>query len=278
MDPIKNSIIKERYRLNNESTALMKETSINQKLYQDINALKKKNRPFASPYLWWGAGIGLALGIFIGINSLSFESFCITWIVFFVAGILIWIFSCSSVESFNKSIDDKKATLECRAKEDIKKVYDDADKKTREQIERYDKEVSSYFNKLKNNRDSLDRMVDFACKLFDSSLVDAINKSSNTERFVVLDFNYVVSLANIVYTSSVGSKGMYDFKIQRYRSLDKDTECEALAAALMKLIGGYVLKKYNSSQGQLKYGNNDASVSLHFEMPNKNFVPATVIV
>lgn len=278
MDPITNSIIKERYRSNNENAAIRKEALINQRLYQDINALKKKNPPFASPYLWWGAGIGLVLGIVIGINSRSFEAFCITWIISFAAGIIIWIFSCSSVESFNRSIDDKKATLEHRAKEDIKKAYDDADNKTREQIERYDKEVSSYFKKIKNNRDSLDRMVDFACRLFDSSLLDATNRSSNTERFVVLDFNYTVSLANIVYTGSVGTIGMYDFKTQRYRSLDKDTECEALAAALMKMIGGYVLKKYNSAQGQLKYGNNDASVSLHFEMPNKNFVPATVIV
>ncbi len=278
MNPITNSIIKERYRSNNENAAIRKEASINQKLYQDINALKKKNPPFASPYLWWGAGIGLVLGIVIGINSQSFEAFCITWIISFVAGIIIWRVSCSSVESFNRSIDDKKATLEHRAKEDIKKAYDDADSKTREQIERYDKEVSSYFKKIKNNRDGLDRMVGFACRLFDSSLLDATNRSSNTERFVVLDFNYTVSLANVVYTSSVGTTGMYDFKTQRYRSLDKDTECEALAAALMKMIGGYVLKKYNSAQGQLKYGNNDASVSLHFEMPNKNFVPATVIV
>lgn len=278
MNPITNSVIKERYRTNNENAARSKEASINQKLYQDINALKKKNPPFASPYLWWGAGIGLVLGIVIGINSRSFGAFRITWIISFVVGIIIWRVSCSSVESFNTSIDEKKASLERRAKEDIKKAYEDADNKTREQIERYDKEVSSYFKKIKNNRDSLDRMVDFACRLFDSSLLDATNRSSNTERFVVLDFNYTVSLANIVYTGSVGATGMYDFKTQRYRSLDKDTECEALAAALMKMIGGYVLKKYNSAQGQLKYGNNDASVSLHFEMPNKNFVPATVIV
>lgn len=278
MKPITNSLIKERYRRNNEDIARSKEASINQKLYQDINALKKRDAPFASPYLWWGAGIGVVLGIAIGVSSRSFGAFVITWIVSFVAGIIIWQASCSSVDSFNKSIDEKKAALEKKAKEDIQKAYAEADKRTREEIERYDKEVAIFFKKIKNNKNSLDRMVDFACSLFDSALSNAANNSSNTERFVVLDFNYTVSMANILYNCSFGHLGVYDFKTQRYRSLDRDTECEALAAALMKMIGGYVLKKYSSVQGQLKYGNNDASVSLHFEMPNKNFVPATVII
>lgn len=276
MNPITNSVIKERYRTTNEDTARSKEVSINQKLYQDINALKWKNAPYASPYLWGGAVIGLVLGIYVGISSRSFGTFVITWLIAFVVGIIIWRVGCSSVESFNRSVDDKKAALERKAKEDIKKAYEEADKKTREEIERYDREVTNYFKKIKNNRDSLNRMVDFACQLFDSALSEAVSRASNKERFVVLNFNYTVSMVNIIYTG--GAYGMYDFKTQRYRNLDKDTECEALAAALSKMIGGYVLKKYSSVQGQLKYGNTDASVYLHFEMPNKNFIPATVIV
>ena len=75
-------------------------------------------------------------------------------------------------------------------------------------------------------------MVDFACNIFDSALVDATKMASNAERFIKIDFKYTVSMTNIVYETSVGHSIIYDMKSHRYRNLDKDTECEALAAVL----------------------------------------------
>lgn len=278
MKPITNSVIKERYRINNENMAIDKASLINQKLCQDINALKQKPVPYASPYLRWSAGIGFFLGLVISVNDTSFDNFGNVFLISIAIGIVIWLLQCESAKSFNKHIDTQKSALEQKAKDAINKAFADADTKTKKEIECYDKAVTTYFRKIKNNRDSLDRMVDFACRLFDDSLMYAENQSSNTERFVVLDFEYTVSTTNILYSNSIGKSDIYDFKTQRYRCLDKDSECEALAAVLAKIICGYVLKKYNSQQGQLKYKNNDARVLLHFEMPNKNFIPATVIV
>ena len=225
-----------------------------------------------------GAILGFFIAIFIGLANQSLSAFGRAWFFSLVGGVVIWGFKYVSIIEYNKSIEEKKLVLNRKAQEEIRKVHEDSDRKTHEEIDNYDREVKTYFRKIKNNRKNLERMVDFACNLFDSALVDAINRASNIERFIVIDFKYTVSMTNIVYESSVGHSIIYDMKSHRYRNLDKDTECEALAAALRKMIGDYILKKYVSNQAQLMYGNNDANVILHFEMPNTNFVPATVII
>lgn len=278
MEPITNSIIKEKFRLYNDDVATMKEREIHDQLEREIKMLYIKSIPPVGDYLVRGAILGFFIAIFIGLANQSLSAFGRAWFFSLVGGVVIWGFKYVSIIEYNKSIEEKKLVLNRKAQEDIRKVHEDSDRKTHEEIDNYDREVKTYFRKIKNNRKSLERMVDFACNLFDSALVDAINRASNIERFIVIDFKYTVSMTNIVYESSVGHSIIYDMKSHRYRNLDKDTECEALAAALRKMIGDYILKKYVSNQAQLMYGNNDANVILHFEMPNNNFVPATVII
>ena len=278
MEPITNSIIKEKFRLYNDDVATMKEREIHDQLEREIKMLYIKSIPPVGDYLVRGAILGFFIAIFIGLANQSLSAFGRAWFFSLVGGVVIWGFKYVSIIEYNKYIEEKKLVLNRKAQEDIRKVHEDSDRKTHEEIDNYDREVKTYFRKIKNNRKSLERMVDFACNLFDSALVDAINRASNIERFIVIDFKYTVSMTNIVYESSVGHSIIYDMKSHRYRNLDKDTECEALAAALRKMIGDYILKKYVSNQAQLMYGNNDANVILHFEMPNNNFVPATVII
>lgn len=278
MEPITNSIIKEKFRLYNDDVATMKEREIHDQLEREIKMLYKKSIPPVGDYLVRGAILGYFIAIFIGLANQSLSAFGIAWFFSLVGGVVIWGFKYVSIIEYNKSIEEKKLVLNRKAQEDIRKVHEDSDRKTHEEIDNYDREVKIYFRKIKNNRKSLERMVDFACNIFDSALVDATKMASNAERFIKVDFKYTVSMTNIVYETSVGHSIIYDMKSHRYRNLDKDTECEALAAALRKMIGDYILKKYVSNQAQLMYGNNDANVILHFEMPNNNFVPATVII
>ena len=278
MEPITNSTIKEKFRLYNDDVATMKEREIHEQLEREIKMLYKKSIPPVGDYLVRGAILGFFIAIFIGLANQSLSAFGRAWFFSLVGGVVIWGFKYVSIIEYNKSIEEKKLVLNRKAQEEIRKVHEDSDRKTHEEIDNYDREVKTYFRKIKNNRKNLERMVDFACNLFDSALVDAINRASNIERFIIIDFKYTVSMTNIVYESSVGHSIIYDMKSHRYRNLDKDTECEALAAALRKMIGDYILKKYVSNQAQLMYGNNDANVILHFEMPNTNFVPATVII
>lgn len=278
MEPITNSTIKEKFRLYNDDVATMKEREVHEQLEREIKMLYKKSIPPVGDYLVRGAILGFFIAIFIGLANQSLSAFGRAWFFSLVGGVVIWGFKYVSIIEYNKSIEEKKLVLNRKAQEEIRKVHEDSDRKTHEEIDNYDREVKTYFRKIKNNRKNLERMVDFACNLFDSALVDAINRASNIERFIVIDFKYTVSMTNIVYESSVGHSIIYDMKSHRYRNLDKDTECEALAAALRKMIGDYILKKYVSNQAQLMYGNNDANVILHFEMPNTNFVPATVII
>lgn len=278
MEPIRNSIIKEKFRLHNEYIATSKERDINSQLDCEIRKLRKKTIPPVTSYLIRGVIFGYFIAIFVGVAYNSLSAFGTGWFFSIVGAVIIWGLRCTSIIEFNKSIEEKKSTLNLKAQEDIRKAHEDSDRKTHEEIDNYDREVKTYFRKIKNNRKNLERMVDFACNIFDSALVDATKMASNAERFIKIDFKYTVSMTNIVYETSVGHSIVYDMKSHRYRNLDKDTECEALAAALRKMIGDYILKKYVSKQVQLMYGNNDANVILHFEMPNTNFVPATVII
>ena len=278
MEPIRNSIIKEKFRLYNDDVAQMKERDIHEQLEREIKVLYKKNIPPIGDYLVRGVIFGYFIAIFIGLANQSLSAFGIAWFFSLVGGGIIWGFKYVSIIEHNKSIEEKKLALNRKAQEDIRKVHEDSDRKTHEEIDNYDREVKTYFRKIKNNRKNLERMVDFACNIFDSALVDATKMASNAERFITIDFKYTVSMTNIVYETSVGHSIVYDMKSHRYRNLDKDTECEALAAALRKMIGDYILKKYVSKQAQLMYGNNDANVILQFKMPNTSFVPATVII
>lgn len=278
MEPIRTSIIKEQFRLHNDDVATMKERDIHDQLEREIKMLYKKSIPPVGDYLVRGAILGYFIAIVIGLANQSLSAFGIAWFFSLVGGVVIWGFKYVSIIEYNKSIEEKKLALNRKAQEDIRKVHEDSDRKTHEEIDNYDREVKTYFRKIKNNRKSLERMVDFACNIFDSALVDATKMASNAERFITIDFKYTVSMTNIVYETSVGHSIVYDMKSHRYRNLDKDTECEALAAALRKMIGDYILKKYVSKQAQLMYGNNDANVILQFKMPNTSFVPATVII
>lgn len=278
MEPITNSIIKEKFRLYNDDVATMKERDIHDQLEREIKMLYKKSIPPVGDYLVRGVILGYFIAIVIGLANQSLSAFGIAWFFSLVGGGIIWGFKYVSIIEYNKSIEEKKLALNRKAQEDIRKVHEDSDRKTHEEIDNYDREVKTYFRKIKNNRKNLERMVDFACNIFDSALVDATKMASNAERFITIDFKYTVSMTNIVYETSVGHSIVYDMKSHRYRNLDKDTECEALAAALRKMIGDYILKKYVSKQAQLMYGNNDANVILQFKMPNTSFVPATVII
>ena len=108
MEPIRNSIIKEKFRLYNDDVAQMKERDIHEQLEREIKVLYKKNIPPIGDYLVRGVIFGYFIAIFIGLANQSLSAFGIAWFFSLVGGGIIWGFKYVSIIEYNKSIEEKK--------------------------------------------------------------------------------------------------------------------------------------------------------------------------
>ena len=147
MNPITNSIVKERIRQNNESVASTRERQINIQLQAELNQLKYKVKFEFSPF-----GIaGVVLGIILAFAGEKFSN--IFWGL--LIGVAAWFFMNDRVRSYNVEIDKQKQRLKDAANSEIHQEYLSADQRTQREIEEYDRNVKMYAQKVLAKADSI---------------------------------------------------------------------------------------------------------------------------
>lgn len=267
MNPITNSVIKERFRLNNDAIARNEERQIQDRLNREISALHPKNKYEVGGFLIGG---GVA-GIVIALAGVGFAGLLIGA----VAGLILWGILNANVNSFNQSLENKKQSLHSAAMREIAAAYDESDRRTVSQINAYDSEVKTYTQKILKNADSLSPMVSHNTDMFQRMISHA--DSGAHMRFVEADFIYEVLNDGVKYiyqSQYTNPQDDFNFNRQRYRDLKSEAECEGLAQALAKLTAAKMKTLYPANSMKISVSHNDAKVTMHFQGANANFVPA----
>lgn len=272
MEPIQNSVYKESLRQANENEAKMKEASINRQLYEDIGKLKPKPVPSATGSVVAGIGVLIVLAV-MG------NGFWIPVIGGIIASMITAMVTDASVKSFNDGQEKQKEQLKSKAAQDVRKVYEEADRKTQREMEQYDSEVKTHCQKILKNAANFTDMVRHQTDMF-SRMISHANSGSNM-RFVEADLIYTVNTYGISYSynsSYSNCRDDYNFSVQRYRDLKSVAECEGLAQALARMTIARMKKIYPANSMNITVSHMDAQVTLHYKGANKNFVPARNIL
>lgn len=270
MNPITNSPVKEKMRLANESEAKNKETQINSRLQADIAALQIK------PY--FSGGVCVVLMIAFAIIGVATGGGFTGFIVGGVLGAGAYGLMNLYRKNQNKEVENQKHQLEQRAQQQIRDVYNEADRKTQMQIDRYDKDVQQYCKTILKKADTISPMVERTTTMF-QRMVSHADASSNI-RFVEADFTYTVNKFGITYSYQsryTNPQDDFNFDKERFRNLTLDTECEGLAQAIAKLTVKKMMGLYPPNSLHITLSHIDAAVTLHFKAANKNFVAAVDI-
>lgn len=268
MNQITNSPIKEAMRQQNENEARNREYQIRNKLNADISQIVYKNK-FPGGVC---AALGIGFGILGAVIGKSFTGFVVGAVVGFVIYILlntVW------VNGQNSNADARKRNLEDEAEREIQRAYNEADQRTVQQINAYDAEVKQYCQRILQKADTITAMVQHNTDMF-QRMVSHADAGSNM-RFVESDFTYTVTLAGITYSYQsryTNPQDDFNFDKQRFRNLNRDTECEGLAQALAKLTVKKMMSLYPPNSLHITVSHIDAQVTLHYKAANKNFVAA----
>lgn len=245
MNPITDSVIKEGFRQANENNARYQENIIIQRANEQKNKLKPQHKD---------------LGCFFFLLPISIPY-------------KIW-------EYFdNKNKAEQVAKIENDTNVQIRNAYAEADRKTMQDIRRYESEVDSYHKKVLSNASTLKEMVDHVTMMFQRMVSHA--DSSSHIKFIETDFIFVVRKTGINFnyqSSYTNPQDDYSFEKQRYRDLHTDAECEGLAQALAKMTIKQMKSIYPPNSISISVSHNDAVVTMHFKAANKNFVVARDIV
>ena len=271
MNPITNSQIKERFRINNEAIAKNKEIQIQNKLSQDIAALQTKSK-FKPTWFLVGGGV---VGIIIAVAGVGIAGVVIGLVI----GLGIWIGLNVGVSNYNKNLENRKRELQQRAQRDIFDAYSLADQNTVREINAYDNEVKVYSQKILRNAESISQMVDYVTNMFQRMISHA--DSGAHMRFIEADFVYQVINTGITFSYQShysNPQDDYNFNRERYRDLKSEAECEGLAQALAKLTASKMKTLYPSNSMKISVNHMDAKVTMHFQGANANFVPARDIL
>ena len=271
MNPITNSLVKERFRVNNEAIAKNKEIQIQNKLTQDIASLQMKNKYSAKWFLICGG----VIGIIIAFAGVGFAGVTIGLII----GVAIWIALNVGVNNYNKNLEEKKRDLQQRAQRDIYEAYNLADQNTVREINAYDNEVKVYSQKILRNAESISPMVDHVTNMFQRMISHA--DSGAHMRFIEADFVYQVINTGITFSYQsryTNPQDDFNFNRERYRDLKSEAECEGLAQALAKLTSSKMKALYPANSMKISVNHIDAKVTMHFQGANANFVPARDIL
>ena len=267
MNQITNSPIKEAMRQQNENSARNKEFQIRNKLNSDIAQIVYKKKYSGSVCIGLGIGVGIA-GAIIGQSLDGFFAGAIIGIIIYV-GLNIW------VASQNKNAEALKKRLQEEAEREIQNAYTEADRRTVQQINAYDNEVKQYCQRILQKADSITSMIQHNTNMF-QRMVSHADAGSNM-RFVESDFTYKVVLTGIMYSYQsryTNPQDDFNFDKQRFRNLNKDTECEGLAQALAKLTVKKMMSLYPPNSLHITVSHIDAEVTMHYKAANKNFVAA----
>lgn len=270
MNPIKDSRIKEGFRVRNENEAKNQEMQIINKMNYDISQLtpKRKHRP-----LWFivaGLGVGIVFVVFLNILSLILGA---------GLGVVLWLIANAGVSNYNNNLVNKKIQIQQHAQNEINQVYVMSDQKTLNEINEYDNEVKKYCQKVLSNSNAISPMVDHVTMMFQRMVSHADNRSHM--KFIQADFIYEVLTSGIkfYYNSTYSNpRDDYDFNIQRYKNLNSFAECEGLAQALAKMTMVKMKMLYPPNSMSITISHNDAKVTMVFKGANPNFVPARNIL
>lgn len=267
MNQITNSPVKEAMRQQNLSEARMKESQIRNDLYTRTSKIVPKKKFPGGLCIWLALGGGI-LGV-IGLKG--YESFFLGAI----AGVITYFCLNLWVSSENSSAEAEKKRLTQEAENEIRKAYDEADRKTVQQINAYDNEVKQYCQTILQKASSISSMVQHNTDMF-QRMVSHADTGSN-KRFVETDFTYKVINTGIIYSYQsryTNPQDDYNFDKQRFRNLKSDSECEGLAQALAKLTTKKMMSLYPPNSLNITVSHVDSEVTLHYKAANKNFVAA----
>lgn len=287
MNPIPNSPIKEGMRQQYESQAAAREVQINNKLNSDCNNIQNdaRNRinqihakPLPSTTPCW------VISIILGIIFASFAGF-VGFLIGAGIGVGIYFFWINSIKQGNNNLEEQKRRIQHEANEEanrlrqraaneIRAAYADADRRTQQDIDRYDAEVKQNCQAILKKPDAFKAMVDHSVMMFERMVSHA--DSASNRKFVETDFTYKVEVHGICYkyqSTYSNPKDDFNFDRERYRNLNSREECEGLAQAIAKMTISKMKSKYPPNSLTITVSHIDAEVTMHYKSANKNYVP-----
>lgn len=273
MKPISNSVVKEGFRQINELEARTKEGQIRQRVLSDtrqIEDLKDLN----------GVVLGAAAAM-IWILTIAVKG---PWGI--LLGLVTMIIGAAVLEAVYivyKSIANRKKetlrqTIRDQAEAEIRRLYEEANKKTEEQIRAYDDEVKLYVGKVMKNARTIEPMIAYNVAMFNRWI--SHSDTGSNKKFVEAAFTYHVKNKGIEYIFQSGYANPQDsfiFDKQRFRDLSKVSECEGLAQVLAKLTISQMKAQY-PPQTTIGVSHIDARVTLYFKAPNRNYIAPRDII
>lgn len=267
MNQITNSPIKEAMRQQNENDARNREVQIRNKLNSDIAQIVYKSK-----FTGGSCGVlAVVFGIIIAVIGNSFSAFLFGAFI----GVVVHILLNVRVKNQNAGADSEKRRLEEEAEREIQNAYNEADKRTVQQINAYDNEVKQYCQRILQKADTITSMVQHNTNMF-QRMVSHADAGTNL-RFVESDFTFKVLMTGIMYSYQsryTNPQDDYNFDKQRFRSLNSNTECEGLAQALAKLTIKRMMSLYPPDSLHITVSHVDAEVTMHYKAANKNFIAA----
>ena len=190
--------------------------------------------------------------------------------------------------SLDRKNENKRVSYYTRLEDERDKTYQELEKNLKERIAQHNREEENYTARLKDSRANLKPMADFGWQHFNSCLNKQAAAVGDREQFLSFKDEIEVSRTGISFLGWVSRYGNpkytdlvradFDFKTERYRDLDKDSECEALAAVLLLMMEEYIRNSPETKQGQISHSNLDGNVTIEFRMPNPRFTPARAIL
>lgn len=270
MVPIKNSKNKEEIRKKNEAEAYQKQSAINLRVDADIRKVVDQ-KPYSD-----GVKLGVIFaGVVFGCIAAGFDGFLIGGVI---GAIIVWVLG-MQVKEHNKSLVAVRQSIRDAGDKEIQKVFADADAKTRKEIQAYDAAVKVTYEKIMKNPGVVQSMVAHNVKMF-QRMVSHANTASHM-KFIEAPFTFEVRTTGIYYyyqSNYTNPQDDFDFHKERFRPLQKDTECEGVAEALARMTITEMKKLYPPNSLNITVSHNDATVTLHFKAANKNFVVAKSII
>lgn len=287
MNPITNSPIKEAMRQQYYAIAANKEAQITNQLNTDCMAVQNdaasriqrivhKLNPSGGVCLGLiiaaaivGGGIaempGFIIGVIVGFGL------CVAW---FVRIAQINSDLDGNKRKIQMEADSKVQQLRNTATSQIRAAYDEADRRTQQDINQYDTEVRRNYQTILKKPDAFTAMVDHAVNMFQRMVSHA--DSASNRKFIETDFTYKVELYGICYkyqSTYSNPKDDFNFDKQRFRNLTTKEECEGLAQAIAKMTMSKMKSLYPPNSLNITVSHIDAEVTLHFRAANKNYVP-----
>lgn len=269
MQVYKNSPIREEIRLKYYNEARRQEDAINAKLQQDLARLGHESPKGIDGYFKL-AGVVFVLCLMMSKFNLGFAAFAAIAVL-----VGAWALNNQGVKERNEKKDDERIRLTLEAEHRVADAYAQADAATQREVAAYDNRVNAFRSSCKPA--NIARIADHTANVFLQAVAIGEKNAGNFMQFVELDFVYNVFLDRIEYTYDgiTHIADTFSFTQQRYKQLNDTAEAEGLAAVLMKGTLGKLRPQFQGKFAKVSNSHQDALVTIHFRMPNPNFVPTT---